>query len=107
MGDRVSIQFQKDDVKSVVLFSHWGGMEFVQEAKEYAERISSQFKDSETYPLHRLEPGIVMVDFIRELTETLDEVDSDYYLEVDEFHGDNSDNGHHIIILTKNKENDK
>lgn len=103
MGDRVSIQFKNGEEKSVVFFSHWGGMEFVRVAREYAENLSERSGREAEYPLDRLEPGTVMVDFIRCLVTEVDilhEVSSDYYLGVDENDGDNSDNGHHIIELS-------
>lgn len=40
-----------------------------------------------------------MVDFIRDITQKLRRVESDLYLGVSEYDGDNSDNGHHIILL--------
>jgi hypothetical protein len=100
MGDRVSIQFVKGNEKSVVLFCHWGGMEFVGEAQQYVDELKAERKDGVVrMPLDRLEPNTVMVDFIRYITKDLDRVDSNYYLAVDENHGDNSDNGHHVIEL--------
>lgn len=101
MGDRVSIQFKNGEEKSVVFFSHWGGMEFVRVAREYAENLTVR-SSGRSLPLDRLEPSTVMVDFIRHLVTEVDilhEVSSDYYLGVDENDGDNSDNGHHIIKL--------
>lgn len=39
MGARISIQFEKENEKSVVLFSHWGGEEFAEQAEQYAEDL--------------------------------------------------------------------
>jgi hypothetical protein len=103
MGDRVSIQFQNGDKKSVVLFSHWGGKEFPKEAKKYVKQLPSGLH---TTPLDRKEPNTVMVDFIRYITKDIDRVDSNLYLGLDglylgldENDGDNSDNGHFLIKL--------
>ena len=98
MGNRVSISFRKNDEESVALFCHWGGMEFVEEAREYVLALKAERKGS-TQPLDRLEPGTVMVDFIREITKGKDRVTSNLYLGKDERGGDNSDNGHHFIAL--------
>lgn len=43
MGDRVSIQFKdKDGTLSPVLFSHWGGMEFVKQARKYVKELKTE-----------------------------------------------------------------
>lgn len=102
MGDRVSIQFQKDEVLSPVLFSHWDGMGFVQEARQYVRDLKEAIKKAAsvgTYPLDRLEPETVFVDFIRHLTHKMKRVESNYYAGCSENDGDNSDNGHHVIKL--------
>ena len=96
MGDRASVSFKKGNEESVALFSHWGGMPFVQTAITYATRLKDN-KVGEVKPLDRLEPATVMVDFIRHLTRDMARVDSDLYLGKDANDGDNSDNGHHVI----------
>jgi hypothetical protein len=111
MGARVSVQFKskttcpftqkKREEKSLVLFNHWGGMEFVKETIEYAKKLVESKKGKESTPLDRLEPGTVLVDFIRHITKELDTVESSLYLEKSEKDGDNSDYGHHIILLEK------
>jgi hypothetical protein len=101
MGDRVSIQFEKNGEKSVVLFNHWGGMEFVGAARRYVRDLKKEVGKKETLPLERLEPETVMVDFIRYLTWNMTRVESSIYLGATESDGDNSDNGHHIISLEK------
>lgn len=103
MGDRVSIQFENDGEKSVVLFNHWGGMEFVKYARRYAEKLKHDVGTRETKPLDRLEPNTVMIDFIRDIVKGEDRVESSLYLGATENDGDNSDNGHHIIKLNKEK----
>lgn len=100
MGDRVSIQFKNGNQKSVVLFSHWGGMSFVNYAKAYVQALQEAArKEGSTYPLYRLEPETVMIDFIRVLTQDGKPVTGNYYIVATEEEGDNSDNGHHVIVL--------
>ena len=102
MGDRVSIQFKdRDGSTRPVLFSHWGGMEFVEEAQRYVTTLTTEVGAEEMLPLHRLEAQTVMVDFIRFITAGMARVKSNLYLGVDEDDGDNSDNGHHVIELRK------
>ncbi len=102
MGDRVSIAFKYDKETSVVLFSHWGGMDFVKRAKQYLKELKEYIKTKDKricQPLDRLEPQTVMIDFIRWETKDMDRVESDLYLGATENDGDNSDNGHHNIKL--------
>jgi hypothetical protein len=100
MGVRISIQFQKGEEKSVVLFSHWGGTEFLNTAEDYALDLKKWAEKYErTDPLGRKEPRTVMVDFIRHITTAMDRVTHDLYLGKDETDGDNSDYGHHVINL--------
>ena len=102
MGDRVSIRFVNEEDKSPVLFSHWDGMNFVKRAKDYLKKLKKYVKkEGISMPLSRLEPRTVMVDFIRHITQKLDQVDCNYYLGLTEDDGDNSDNGHHDINLGK------
>lgn len=99
MGARISVQFENQGEKSVVLFSHWGGEEFAKEAKKYVKNLKKERGDAQMMPLDRLEPNTVMVDFIRELTSKMPRVESDLYLGSDSGDGDNGDYGHHIIKL--------
>jgi hypothetical protein len=102
MGDRVSISFRKGEQESVVLFSHWGGMTLVAVARGYVRELKTEAQRAGmTWPLFRLEPQTVMVDFIRMLTAGVSRVQSDYYLEKDKEDGDNSDNGHFVIDLDR------
>jgi|WetSurMetagenome_2_1015567.scaffolds.fasta_scaffold487747_2 hypothetical protein len=103
MGDRVSIQFENAGEKSVVLFNHWGGMEFVSLAKKYVQELKKEVGEREAMPLDRLEPNTVMVDFIRKITKKETRIESSLYLGATENDGDNSDNGHHVIPLEKKK----
>jgi len=101
MGDRVSIQFKKGEDISPVLFSHWRGMEFIEEARNYVKELIAEVGNSSMYPLDRLEPRTVLVDFVRYITQGEIRVKSDLYLGVNEDDGDNSDNGHFVIELNK------
>lgn len=103
MGDRVSISFVNGGDESVALFSHWGGMSVVKDAETYVKALKKWAGKDEVHPLQRLEPQTVMVDFIRYYTkkEGLERVEGDLYLGVDGGDGDNSDNGHHRIELSK------
>ncbi len=107
MGDRVSISFKNGREESVALFSHWGGMSFVREAEQYVKKLKKWAGKRECEPLERLEPDTVMVDFIREITKEEEKIKSGIYLGKDEWEGDNSDNGHHVIDLTKGERNGK
>ena len=102
MGDRVSISFRKGEEESVVLFSHWGGKAFVAVARGYVRELKTEAQRAGmTWPLFRLEPQTVMVDFIRTLTSGVSRVQSDYYLGKNKEDGDNSDNGHFVIDLDR------
>ena len=101
MGNRVSIQFVNGDQKSVVLFSHWGGMNFVKLARDYVTLLKREIAQGAMAqaPLGRLEPETVIVDFIRSFTAHMDRVTCDFYLGATQDDGDNSDNGHFEINL--------
>tara|TARA_Y100000034_G_scaffold82481_1_gene98841 strand:+ start:497 stop:802 length:306 start_codon:yes stop_codon:yes gene_type:complete len=101
MGDRVSIQFVKGSEESIVLFSHWGGMIFVEEVKKYIEVLKDEVRNNEITPLDRLEPNTVMVDFVRHITKDEDRINDDLYFGKDSGEGDNSDNGHFRIEVSK------
>ena len=103
MGDRVSIQLQQDQEKSVVLFSHWGGMPFVKWAKREVPRIILQAEGLINGPVSRGEPNSVMVELAyrarRRIKPDDDPITGDLYFGVNENDGDNSDNGHYIIRI--------
>ena len=102
MGDRISIAFKNGNQTSVVLFNHWGGREFLQTVKQYyreLKQILSERKEGVSYPIDRLEPCTVMVDFIRWLTKDELVIEGNFYLGKDESDGDNSDNGHWVFDL--------
>ena len=104
MGARASVSFKDQHNESPAIFSHWGGKKFHQEAKDYVHDLKKDIKDennklSSVYPLGRLEPSTVIVDFIRHITKKMDRVESDLYLGKTETDGDNSDYGHETIVL--------
>ena len=107
MGDRVSISFVNSknsyDPESVVLFSHWNGMELVAEANDYVKNLKTYIEENyeypESHPLSRLEPNTVMIDFIRHITKHRERVTHNFYLGRTERDGDNSNQGHHKIYL--------
>lgn len=101
MGNRISVSFYSEDgEESVALFSHWGGKEFLNKALKYLKNLKKELGNDEKKiirPLDRLEPSVVMVDFIREITKDMKRVEDDLYLGKDPDDGDNSDNGHFSI----------
>ena len=105
MGDRVSVRFATGGRISVALFSHWRGMSFVDQANWYARELCLELLaqgHASCWPLERLEPNYVMVDFIRWLRDTgqIDDRNrNDIYLGRDTCDGDDSDNGSHVIDL--------
>lgn len=111
MGNRISISFVNDGWngkvwESVALFSHWDGRYFLEIVRKYFRELKEFLetrKDGVSYPLDRLEPNTVMIDFITWLSKKgyfyneyrkTDRIISNYYLGKDGSDGDNSDNGH-------------
>jgi len=109
MGDRISIQFEKNRDLSGVLFSHWDGLSLKERAEAYINvlvtksilKFQEKGKHSRTYPLDRLEPETVMVSFISEIIGQGDRIESNYYIPDTADNGDNSDSSHHIIDIKK------
>jgi hypothetical protein len=103
MGNTISIQFVNGAEESVVLFSHWDGRDLLEEAQLYVKELKEENKGKSNSPLEKLEPGTVMVDFIRHLTRFLtkneERVESNYYLKASVREGDNVNNGHWRIDL--------
>ena len=112
MGDRISIQFTnttKGYAPSAILFSHCWGLSLLGVAQKYISKLKEEAAlEGEGDPLYRLEPQIVMVDFIREFVchpmhrifnPTNPRIVSGFYLSVNTKSGDNSDNGHWVIDL--------
>ena len=122
MGDRISINFVNGAWKSPALFSHWQGTSLLDDVETYLNELWEEIDAMEhpnSEPLDRLEPGTVMVDFIRWMAEreltVKDElkfslvsgshfkrhrITHNFYLGKDEEDGDNGDNGHVEIDLT-------
>lgn len=104
MGNRISISFKNEDgLESPVLFSHWRGQDLLNSVRGYLEDLLDEVGNEHMLPIQRLEPGTVMVDFIRWLTEGNGRVSHDLYLGRTPKEGDNSDNGHYVIELFKSK----
>ena len=92
MGDRISVQFK--DVggdNSVVIFSHWGGQEFLKFSKDFIEDMRSNNS------LWQRSSGEVAAVFIAQCWKEGHEV----YVEKDVFSGDNSDNGNYLYNIEK------
>ena len=107
MGDRISIQYKNGEEKSVILFSHWQGKSLKEKMNEHYQKVVKPLHDQngDQIPLSRMEPGTVMVDFIRFLVskDPFKPIASDLYLVGDLNDGDNSDNGHYILDLETGK----
>ena len=108
MGDRISIQFVNNGDKSVVFFDHWAGRSLLEEAQDYLVELNAETPDGRiSMPLDRREPSVVMLDFIvwraskHGFNPPLHRVRGSWYLGVDENDGDNSDNGHWCIDVSK------
>ena len=70
-------------------------MHLVDLAQDFVAKLKEKAKEKgKVWPLYRLEPNYVMVEFIASLGEG-----TGYYLGRDRDDGDNSDNGHHEIKL--------
>lgn len=90
MGNSISISFLKrnvDDedeiVESVVLFSHWQGRRLLALACTYLEqlRAANRGRSSlDSWPLERLEPRTVIVDFIGWMSSAMPLMSRDIYL---------------------------
>lgn len=95
MGDRISIQYQNGDEKSVVLFSHWQGKDLLRKVEEHYRTVVKPLHDQNgrSIPLSRMEPNTVIVDFIRYIVGGKI-IGNDLYLVSKVSDGDNSDNGH-------------
>lgn len=105
MGDRVSISFRNGNKESVALFSHSNGMEFVKLAQDYVATLKATINDPTSdpflraYPLGRLEPQTVLVDFISRVVGQGMMIKHNFYLGATPEDGDNFNNGHHVIRL--------
>lgn len=106
MGDRVNVRFMRDGQHSVWLYNQNAGMAVVEAAYEYAEELGKRMGDPKgvSTPLYRLEPDIVMVDFIRFMRPAMapnasDMVESGWRLRADPIDAD--ENGNWTIPLRK------
>ena len=115
MGDRISISFVNSELaiwdgdrKSPAFFSHWAGTSLLDSVETYLDELRGEIDAMEhpnSQPLDRLEPGTVMVDFIRWMSTSHGDsqrgsrITHNFYLGKDENDGDNSDNGHVEIDL--------
>jgi len=106
MGNRVSISFRNREMESVAVFSHWGGMEFVEMARQYVRDLRQEVGTKKMMPLQRLQPDTVVIDFIRHCTSHMDRVTGDLYLGKNDMDGDNSDNGHFVLDLGEETKNE-
>jgi hypothetical protein len=98
----ISISFTNEifETESVALFSHNSGEMLINSATNYLEMLQKLLKDNKIWaatPLARLEPEILMVDFLHYFRSSLKRITNNYFLGKDEFDGDNSDYGHHKI----------
>ena len=109
MGDRISIQFKKENDLSGVFYAHWDGMELKERAKGYIRvlvkenilEFTKSGKRKREMPLDRLEPDVVMASFISEIIGQGKRLDSNYRVLEDTEYCDMNDNGHHLIDIDK------
>ena len=114
---------EKITEESPVLFHHWGGTDFPKFAFDWFKALRKHLKKNHTGsdPLTRLEPRNLMVQFIAHLRnheelryDSFNKKTKDYdtddqllsysiYLGKDSNDGDNSDNGHYLIDVDKEK----
>ena len=102
VGDRISFSFINGDRESVAFFAHWAGRWMLASVESYWKELNKELDGSSFYPLQRLEPNTVMLDFIKWFFSDSDaRIWSSFYLGKDDNDGDNSDNGHWIFDLQK------
>lgn len=105
MSNSASVSFSDSngEWESITLFEHWGGSELHSRAKAFAKEIAALPDDGT--PLGRLEPSIVMVEFVRrEIAREFrpDElVKSSFWLERSRNDGDNTNHGHVMVRLKR------
>ena len=136
MGDRVSISFKDNDGdESIVLFHHWGGVDFPKLALEwfkiFKKDINSTAKKNYSNPTTRFEARNIMAQFVAYLSSRPDmkaclgfekdekgkaiynkpiyhqeNLTHSLYFGKDQNDGDNSDNGHYVINTHDDKMQD-
>ena len=100
MGNRISISFENQGIRSVAIFSHWDGTDFLFMVKDFLEWLKHDVKAPENTPLGRMDPSIVALLFSYWVVKQNGVIPSSgYYLGKDQNDGDNSDNGHYIVDL--------
>ncbi len=99
MGNRVSIAFETDGKVSVALFSQDDGQRLVRAAERFGTGLILEFGHGHGFPLQRLEPETVILEFCRKYLGRTCRVMSNYYLGRDGSEGDSWGNGHWIINL--------
>jgi len=108
MGDRCSIAFVNGDRKSVVLSVNWALPAFVTEVVDYVAALKAEIaglkpENRKAFPIYRMEPDIVIVDFITWFAYEMVRVDEGLYLSKDEESAAN-DGNHFDFDLTKDEE---
>ena len=101
MGDRVSISFKNGSEESVTLFSHLGGLDFVETARDFVRGlvVKKHARGQGSDARFVLYPQEAMTQLIRHIIETDPDSWEDCYLGKDGDDGDNSDNGHWALDL--------
>lgn len=102
MGNRCTIQFKTGDETSISFYAHWDGLDLVNEAKEFATRLTEEMPalrmQEGSVPLTRYEPGIVLLNFIAsKFTMWNGWISRSYNLSAG--YQEQFDAGHHIIEL--------
>ena len=95
MADSIAISFVDDHNESLAVYFSWGGRWRLVLAHAYLRELRED-RSVKDGPLARLDPGAVLVDFLREVTHDLERVDGGIYLAtVDNPYG--PDHGHHKL----------
>jgi len=100
MSVSVSIQFKNGDKVSAALFSSFYGQWLEKEADCHAKWVQGYLLE-EGVPLDTLDPGVVMVDFIRDIIIRKKMTRGVFSLSKDETCWDHCDRGNHIIDFEK------
>lgn len=115
MSNSASVSFTDGNMTSITLFEHWGGKELHQRARAFAKKVCSLPDDGT--PLGRLEPSIVMANFLwAEMDAAIREdevmagrllpghlIKSSFYPEREPSDGDNTNHGHLTVKLARRK----
>ena len=110
MGNSISISFRKRNdgdgrlAEGVALFSHWQGRRMLALACSYLEQLRATNRARRscgTWPLDRLEPRAVMVDFICSVSCAMPCVERDLSLAPVPSDGRNTNHGHFTFDLDR------